>query len=192
MVHAASRVGDEVFLKLINSAEIVPAKFFLPGSVSVPTGRYDWTNVDVRLRTFDGRQVALDTEITCCHFYDGRSLHVKSSLSYRPNQYFEFLPSYELTTIQLPTGHVDIHLLALEAIVNFIPDMSLDVQGQYDNISANFAFLARYRWEYEPGNEIFVSFAQGAIITGDTFLYGQRFDAQRSLFSIRLGHTFRF
>jgi len=192
VVHAASRAGDEVWFKLIDTAENVPAKFFLPGNIAVPAASYDWANLDVRFKTFDGRPLAIDTEITCCGFYDGRSVHLKSSLSYRPNAYFEFLPSYELTTIELPAGRVDIHLLALEAIVNFMPDMSLDLQGQYDNISANFAFLARYRWEYEPGNEIFVSFAQGAIVTGETFFSRQRFDPQRSLLSIRLGHTFRF
>jgi hypothetical protein len=82
--------------------------------------------------------------------------------------------------------------LAIQAIVNFMPDMSLDMQGQYDNISTNFAFLARYRWEYEPGNEIFVSLGQGAFITGESFFSRQNFEAQRSLLSVRLGHTFRF
>jgi hypothetical protein len=114
--------------------------------------------------------------------------HVAVSITgtYRPNAYFELLPSYEGTSIDLPTGRVDIHLLALETIVNFMPDMSLDVQGQFDNITRNFAFLARYRWEYQPGNELFVALGQGAIIGESVFL------AQRSLFTVRLGHTFRF
>jgi hypothetical protein len=189
---AASTAGDEVTVKIINSEEDVPVPFFLPGRVPVQNRDYNWTNGYVRLRTFDGRPLAIDTEITCCSFYDGYSLHSKIALSYRPNAYFELLPSYEGTFISLPSGNVDIHLLALEAIINFIPDMSLDVQGQYDNISANFAFLARYRWEYEPGNEIFVSLGQGAIITGESFFERQRFSAQRSLVSVRLGHTFRF
>ena len=117
---------------------------------------------------------------------DGNSVHTKISLLYRPNAYFELLPSYEGTSIDLPTGRVDIHLWALETIVNFMPDMSLDVQGQFDNISRNFAFLARYRWEYEPGNELFIALGQGAIIRESAFA------AQRSLLTIRLGHTFRF
>ena len=57
---------------------------------------------------------------------------------------------------------------------------------------ATSSFSARYRWEYEPGNEIFAAFGQGATVTGDSFLTGQRFAAQRSLLSIRIGHTFRF
>ena len=189
---AASTPGDEITFKLIDSEENVPTQFNLPGSVPVPVGSYDWTNFYFRFRTFDGRPIAIDSEITCCSFYNGRSIHVKAAVSFRPNRFLEVLPTYEGTYIQLPTGHVDVHLMALETIVNFMPDMSLDMQTQFDNISRSLAFLARYRWEYEPGNEIFVAFGQGAIVTGDTFFTGHRFEAQRSLLSIRLGHTFRF
>jgi hypothetical protein len=39
--------------------------------------------------------------------------------------------------------------------------MQLALQAQYDNISKNFGLSARYRWEYQPGNEIFVALASG-------------------------------
>jgi hypothetical protein len=189
---AASRVGDEITFKIIDSYENVPSLFYLPSHVAVPAGEYYWRNAYARFRTFDGRPLALDTEIWCCAFYNGRSLHTKVSVNYRPNAYFELLPSYEGTYIELPTGHADIHLASIEAIVNFIPDMNLDVQAQYDNISQSFAFLARYRWEYQPGNELFIAFSQGALIDGESFFMGQRFMAQRSLLTFRVGHTFRF
>ena len=57
-------------------------------------------------------------------------------------------------------------------MINFIPDMQLALQAQFDNISRGFGFSARYRWEYEPGNEIFVAIGQGALIPGTTFKTG--------------------
>jgi hypothetical protein len=90
--------------------------------------------------------------------------------------------------IELPTGNVDIHLFTIDSVVNFIPDMQLALQMQYDNISGNVGFSARYRWEYQPGNELFVALGQaGQLITNPN-----RFFAQTSLLSIRLGQTFRF
>ena len=183
-----TRSGDQFYYKLVNNFESVPASFGLPSGVPVLPGDYNWTNWDLRFRTFDGRPIAIDAQINCCRFYNGRWTHAKAAISYRPNRFFELLPTYEGTFIQLPTGHVNIHLMALEAIVNFIPDMNLDAQVQYDNISESMAFLARYRWEYEPGNEIFVAFSQGAVIDPNDF----NFYARRSLFTVRLGHTFRF
>jgi hypothetical protein len=63
--------------------------------------------------------------------------------------------------------------------------MSLALQAQWDNISRDLGFLARYRWEFIPGSELFVAFGQGAIISN------RGITAQRSQLSVRIGHTFR-
>jgi hypothetical protein len=185
-VHAASQRGDEITVRAIDSFENVPARFFLPKNVPVNSGRYEWTNVDVRVRSFDGRPLRLDWQVTCCSFYDGRSLYSKLQLAFRPNAYFELIPTWEATFIDLPTGGVDIHIVSADAVVNFIPDMQLALQAQFDNISRGVGFSARYSWEYEPGNVFFVAFGQSALIPGTTFKTGT------SQLVIRLGHTFRF
>ena len=107
-------------------------------------------------------------------------------LVFRPSLYFEITASYDGQFIDLPTGKVDIHLATADAAVNFTPDMQLALQAQYDNISENFGFSARYRWEYEPGNEMFVGVGQTALIDNRGFV------AQMTQATIRLGHTFRF
>jgi hypothetical protein len=185
-VRAASTVGDELTVRLVNDHENVPARFFLPRNVPVAPGSYGWDNFDIRLRTFDGRPVSVDFELICCSFYNGSSIHPRLQIAYRPNAYFSFIPVYDVTLIDLPTGHVDIHVFTIDSVVNFIPDMQLAFQLQYDNISGNLGMSARYRWEYQPGNEFFVALGQAGRFMGDRFL------AQTSLLSIRLGHTFRF
>ena len=97
-----------------------------------------------------------------------------------------FVPTYEGTFIDLPTGHVDIHLMTVDSVVNFLPDMQLALQMQYDNISENFGFSARYRWEYAPGDELFVAIGQSAIFGNQGFI------AQTTQATVRLGQTFRF
>src|SRR5206468_3947749 len=54
-MRARYRVGDQITLRAINSFENVPAPFFLPRAVLVFAGSYDWTNVNVGVRTFNGR-----------------------------------------------------------------------------------------------------------------------------------------
>jgi len=184
-VRAASALGDDITLKVLNLHENVPATFFLPHNVPINPARYEWTNFDVHVRTFDGRPLRLDWEVTCCSFYGGRSVYSKMQFAYRPSAYFEFVPTWEATFIHQPTGSVDIHIFSLDTVVNFIPDMQLSVQAQFDNISRSFGFSARYAWEYEPGNEFFVAFGQSALIPGTTFRTGV------SQLVIRLGHTFR-
>ena len=186
----ASTIGDEFTVRLFNAFERVPVPFFLPRRVAVLPGRYEWNNLDLRVRSFDGRLVQADVQVICCSFYNGSSVFTRVRLAYRPNAYFDFVPTYEGTFIRLPTGKVDIHLFSIDSVVNFTPDMQLAMQLQYDNISQNFGFSARYRWEYEPGNEIFVGIGQAAIIPGLVPAY--TFIPRMTQVSLRLGHTFRF
>ena len=82
---------------------------------------------------------------------------------------------------------MNIHQISANFIVNFSPDMQLYNQVQYDNISQKFALSVRYRWEYEPGQELFASIGQSAVIPGEPTFVPQSTQA-----TIRLGHTFRF
>ena len=186
LVRARSRAGDQITVRLINSFENVPAPFLLPRAVLVPLGTYDWTNVNVGLFTFNGRLLRLQADVTCCRFYDGDAVVTRVNLVFRPSTHFETSVGHETNAVDLPTGRVDVHLATADAVVNFTPVMQVALQAQYDNISENFALSARYRWEYRPGNELFVGVGQSALISNRGFV-GQVTQA-----TIRLGHTFRF
>jgi hypothetical protein len=177
---------DEFRFRVINDFEDVPTPFKVASTVPVLVGRYNWTNIGAEMRSSDARPYSAIVNVTCCSFYNGRSLMVDLQLDYRPNALFQFGPGYTFTSIDLPTGSVDIHLITADFIVNFTPDMQLFTQGQFDNISQKFALSVRYRWEYQPGNEIFISVGQAALIPGTTFT------PQISQAVIRLGHTFRY
>ena len=186
LVRARSRPGDQITLRLVNAFERVPAPFLLPRDVPVPTGQYDWTNVNVGVRTFNGRLLTVQADLTCCRFYDGEAIVTRLNLIFRPSTHFEINVGHEANAIDLPTGAVDIHLATADGVVNFTPVMQIALQAQYDNISENLAFSGRYRWEYHPGNELFVGLGQSALVSSRGFI------AQVAQATIRLGHTFRF
>ena len=176
---------DQFSLWVTNFYEAVPATFLLPKDVPIFAGKYDWTNIGAQIQTSSVRPLQLTVEGSCCSFYHGDGIETVVELAYRPNQYFEFTPAYEGTFIKLPTGSVDIHLFTLDSVINFTPDMQVAMQLQYDNISRNFGFLARYRWEFTPTSELFIALGQSAIVPDQKFLY------QTTQFSVRLGHTIR-
>jgi hypothetical protein len=119
---------------------------------------------------------------------DGSAIISKTDLSFifRPSEYLEITPHCVASVIDLSTGHVAIHILSASGGINFTPDMQILLQAQFYNISRSFGFSAPYRWEYEPGNEIFVSLGRNALIPGKTF------EPQTAPVSVRLGHTPRF
>jgi hypothetical protein len=185
-ISVETNAADEGELDFTSFYELVPEAFDIADTLIVPAGRYEWTAIEASFETSDARPLALGVQVTCCGFYDGSAVEVQVELGYRPNQYFEIVPGYEATFIDLPTGEVDIHVAEITSVVNFTPDMQLAMQVQYDNISQDFGFLARYRWEYLPGSELFVAFGQSALIPDS------RFRALRTQASVRLGHTLRF
>ncbi len=177
---------DEYHARLYNDFEDVPVPFLVANKVPVPVGSYNWTNGDIYIRTSDGRPWAAILEVLCCHFYNGNQWKIDFQIDWRPIPLIEFQPRYVYTFIKLPTGSVGIHLATANFILNFTPDMQLNTQLQFDNISQNFALSVRYRWEYSPGDEIFVLFGQASEIPGMTWM------PQITQAAIRLGHTFRF
>jgi Carbohydrate family 9 binding domain-like len=185
-VQAETSGTDMLTVRLLNIYEAVPRVFLLPDNIPVPVGKYEWTNFNLSLETSGGRRVSAIVGITCCSFYDGSTLQTNLQLSYRPSIYLQLEAGWALTRLDLPRGDTDVHVLTAGSLITFTPYMSLVIEAQYDNISQDFGLLARYRWEFVPGDELFVSLGQGATI-GDS-----RFTAERSLFSVRLSHTFRF
>ena len=177
---------DQADLNVLNYLENVPSSFSLPGGVVVPTGKYNWTNFATRVDTTQGRWWTFTVQTECCSFYNGNYFKSDNSVTFRFTPQLEVNPRYVVTLIDLPTGYVDIHVLQLNTVYNFTPDMQILLQAQYDNISENFGLSMRYRWEYSPGNDVFVGFGQSALVPGSDFV------PQTTQFSVRVGRTLRF
>ncbi|MEE8439757.1 MAG: hypothetical protein V3S07_09215, partial [Micropepsaceae bacterium] len=180
--------NDRISLRIYDYFERIPEEFTVADTVPIFEGDYGWTNYGVRLQSSGGRSVQAGAEFQCCRFYNGDGFELQAGVTWRPSRYFELQPEYEGTFIRLPTGSVDIHILTLDSLVNFTPDMQLAVEVQWDNITEGFTFSGRFLWEYSPGNELFVGLGQTAIIPTNFM----RFEPQTSLFSVRLGQTFQF
>jgi hypothetical protein len=185
-LNAQAPTEDRVDFSVTNNYEDIPEEFDLPNDIPVGVGQYTWTNFRVGLNMSQARVLAVGGNITCCDFYDGQELQIQLNVNYRPNTYIELMPRYNIRFITMPTGETTIHVPSMSATINFTPDMQLAIQMQYDTVSENFGSLARYRWEYAPGDELFVSFGQGAIIDDRGFTF------RASQFTVRLGQTFQF
>ncbi len=188
-VEVESNNNDRVFLNVHNYFERVPELFTLPRDVPIVPGDYNWSNAALRFQTSGARTIQFVIEGECCRFYNGDGIEVVGSINWQPNRYFGFEPQYEGNYIRLPTGSVDIHIVSLDSLVNFTPDMQLAVEVQWDNISQDFSFSGRFRWEYSPGNELFIGLGQTAILPRLNF---HDFEAQTTLLTLRLGRTFQF
>jgi hypothetical protein len=182
----ATQADHRLELGATNFFENLPAEFDLPDDLTVPGGEYNWTNFYARVQSSRNYPLSVVAEVACCNFYNGDSLETSLQANYRPNRYYEISARHGWTRLKMPNGAVDVHIASLNASVAFTPNMHLAVQTQYDNISQSVGFLARYRWEFIPGDELLIAFGQAAVLPGTGF------QAQGSQLTIRIGHTLRF
>ena len=178
---------DAIFVNRVNIFEDVASAFFLPRGVLVPVGRYEWTNSKLHIETSAARSFSANLEVICCSFYGGDSLQTSIGANWRPNSTLDFGVQHRFQNITLPTGDLEVQIYAVNFAINFTPDMQLRTQVQYDNISESLGLSSRYRWEFEPGSEIFVSLGESGEL-----LNGNHYRSDTTQAAIRIGHLERF
>ena len=188
--NASTSTGDQLTINLVRSYENIAKTFFLPGKVPVHPGQYEWVHIVPRLDSAVGRPFSVASELDCCTYYDGKYLKSDITLDWRISETFSLNFEQVTNLIDMPTGKVNVFIGLLDFAINFTPDMQLRSQVQYDNITQQFAGLARFRWEYEPGQEIFFSLGESSVLDGPFFTPHYAGRVTQALF--RIGHTFQF
>ena len=190
MTALQNQIGDEFAVKVSNLREVIKQPFLIAGELPVAPGDYHFNQFNIVLNSTDSRKFIADLEVTCCRIYDGDYLGLNTSLEFRLSRYFRLTAKHNLERFELPAGNLTVHIGALDTSINFTPDMQIDTQMQYDNISERFSFSARYRWFPQPETEIYIAVGQTADMNSSSF--PRHFDADQTEVTVRLGHTFRF
>ena len=185
-----NQAGDEFKAKASNLREVINQPFLIAGELPVPVGDYHFNQFNFLLMSSRSRKVIADLEVTCCRMFSGDYLGLNTSMEFRVSKYLRLTAKHNMEKFDLPGGDLTVHIGSLDTSINFTPDMQIDTQMQYDNISERFSFSARYRWFPRPETEVFVAAGQTADMKSNNF--PGHFEADRTEVTIRLGHTFRF
>jgi hypothetical protein len=188
-VAAQHNSGDFVEIGAVNVFENVDELFDLPNDVIVPVGRYNWNRFTSRIRFSPNRRVSGSINFDCCDFYSGTNIQTRTNIGWTPNETFGFQFRHNMELIRLPTGSVDIHIFEFNGDINITPRMKIGTTIQYDNISKQFNLLGQFRWEYQPGQTIFVAVGENATIESFT---DPHYVSQVSSAVIRIGRTLQF
>ena len=185
-IQIQTRGDTSAAIQIQNNYDRLLAPFTLPHHVVIPAGSYTWNSGFVHYRTSQSLPFSFHVDAWCCDYYNGTEWRARTEFFFKFTEAYELEADYDGTFIRLPSGKVDINILSLSGLLNFTPDMQFAVQAQYDNISQGFGFLGRFRWEFQPGSEMFIALGQSALIPGTDFRF------QTTQLSFRIGHTLRF
>ena len=138
--------------------EAITRPFTLSPGVSIPPGRYDWTQ---HLLLFEGdhsRALSGSFRYTTGGFWSGSQHNVQTSVLYRPNYRMVFDLGLQVTKISLdiPKADFTTTLVNLRTGYSFSSNMFLDTLLQYRNDVKQFSANVRFNLIHRPLSDFFI------------------------------------
>ena len=153
--------SDELQVEHTRNYEFLDLPFDMTRDVTIPVGGFTFEDV---LTTYElGRQRKLSGRLTFQHggFFGGSktSLGIGGGgrggrLELTPKISLE--PGMSINWIDLPQGRFTTNLITTRITYTFTPLMFFSGFLQYNSGSENVSANLRFRWEYQPGSELFV------------------------------------
>lgn len=182
--HSGDSVGGRLFLRRDNLVD----PFEIAQGVTVPVGTYDNLGIELRGGTSSSRPVAVDGSIRRYGFFSGDRTDYSMGMSLRPGPLFSANMNYSINEIDLAEGEFTVNVFSMRASVQFTPDLSWDNTVQWDDRSDEVGLNSRIRWEFRPGQELFVVYNEGFDAEDGV----SSFTSIRQEMTIKLGLAFQF
>lgn len=135
--------------------------FSVTQGVVVQPGAYDFTQGKLLFTLSPQRPVSGTLILTHGGFYGGTLNEVSWRGRVEIGPQFLVEPTVSLNTFDTPGGKGDAHLVGGRVTYTLTPRMFVSTLVQYQSSNRTVATNARFRWEYQPGSELFVVYSDG-------------------------------
>ncbi len=180
-------VGDETTVEYTRSFEFLPEEFEISDGVILPVAEYDFQ--DVRFIYRFGPQRAVPGFVTfrmgSLFSGDRKELTYRARVEISPK--FSIEPALSLNFVDLPEGDFTARLLTARFNWTLSPRMFVSSLVQYNSSASSLGSSLRFRWEYEPGSDLFVVYTDGRLtdVAGFPILLNRTF-------AVKMTKLFRF
>jgi hypothetical protein len=148
--------GERFSFKINATRDVLPFDFEVSEGVVLPSGTYDFTNVEFETSTASHRPVVLEAGYQFGPFYSGNYNDVKLGLTLKFKGYATLAFDTNFVHGRLPEGNFSQNVYQVKADIFLSPDLGLMNYVQFDDISNKLGWSSRLRWQISPGNEIYL------------------------------------
>ena len=161
--------SDQWAFEFSRMFEKLNARFVPSTGVTVPVGAYEFTQSRVLYTLSPARPVSGTLQLTYGGFYGGtlREITWRGRAEFGPRFLME--PAISLNYFDTPYGNGDRHLVSSRLTYSITPRMFASALIQYQSSTDTVSTNARFRWEYQPGSELFVVYSDGRNTLGVGF-----------------------
>ncbi len=151
--------SDQVGLELTDAFEYLNAPFAIAPGVTVPVGSYAFRQAKATWFMSASRRVSGFASVSAGEFYGGtlRELSWRGRVEVSPQLSIE--PQVSLNHVDTPYGTGDTNVAGARATYTLTPRMFVGALLQYQSATKSVSSNVRFRWEYQPGSELFVVYS---------------------------------
>ena len=153
--------GDQWAVEYAKNFDAIEAPFVVTTGVVVPQGRYDFQQTKVLYTVSPQRPLSGTVILNYGGFYGGSLKEVtwRGRVEFGPRFYAE--PTVSLNYFATPFGDGDANIVSSRLTYTLTPRMFVSALVQYQSAADAISTNARFRWEYQPGSEMFVVYSDG-------------------------------
>ena len=149
--------SDEFDISYTRSYEFLDRPFRIAPDVTIPVGGYSFD--DVRASFTFGPQRRLVGRVAVQHggFFSGDLTSVDLSRGrFEVTRQLSVDPGLSFNWVDLPEGRFTTELVTARTTYTVTPQMFVSALVQYNSGNDSLGANVRFRWEYQPGSELFV------------------------------------
>ncbi len=148
--------SDQASVEITRSYERIEDAFEVAEDLEVEPGAYAFTEYQARYDFGPHRRLSGNVSVRWGGFYDGTltSIEVNQARMVLTDR-LSLEPGISLNLIDLPAGSSTATVSRLRADYAFTPRMFVSALVQHSSDSDTFSSNLRFRWEYQPGSELF-------------------------------------
>jgi hypothetical protein len=161
--------GDQWAAEYSGQYENLELPFQVTPGVIVPVGEYDFQQAKLLFTSSPQRPISGTLTLNYGGFYGGtlKELTWRGRVEFGPRFYAE--PTVSFNLFKTPYGDGDANIISSRLTYTLTPRMFASALVQYQSASDALSTNARFRWEYQPGSELFVVYSDGRNTTGPGF-----------------------
>ena len=179
--------SDSWTVEYLHDYEFVPEAFDIPGDMRIPVGAYRFSSLTGRYTLGAQHRIAGDFSAAYSGFYGGTRAEAgyRGRIEISPRLAVE--PGLSVFRLDLPQGDTTAGLASVRTTMSFRPNMWLAALVQHNSASHLSTANVRFRWEYQPGSDLFIVYSDGR----NTLLRGRE-RLQNRGFTVKMTRLFRF
>ena len=149
--------SDEINVDFLRSYELLVEPFDITPDVAIPVGGYGFRDIFLSYLMGPQRRLSGTVFVQRGGFYDGEI----TAFGYRQarleaTRKLTIEPAVQINRVELPNGPFTATLASMRVTHTFTPRMFFSGLVQYNSTAAALGTNLRFRWEYQPGSELFV------------------------------------